>query len=276
MLSSCRFHRSVLALASAIAVALSPAALPANPSPKAEIAPHRAVYRMSLASARNASSVMDVQGRMQFRWGDACDAWVIEQQFGLDFLYAEGQITSMRLTFASWEAKDGLSYRFSLRKMMNGEVEEEVQGTASLEADGGGGAIRYQKPETEEITLPAGALFPTDHTLKLLDRAAAGDIVYLRTVFDGSSSDGPRAISAVVGDRLGMVKGGLKSPLLVGDGWQVRLAFFPLTDDQGVPEYELDMDLMDNGVARSMAIDYGDFVLRADLEELEPLPKYGC
>ena len=41
----------------------------------------------------------------------------------------------------------------------------------------------------------------------------------------------------------------------------MRLAFFA-AGDQGTanPEYELALDLLANGIARSMLLDYGDFV----------------
>ncbi|HSK40230.1 MAG TPA: DUF1849 family protein, partial [Arenibaculum sp.] len=55
-----------------------------------EIAPHRAIYELGLASARSGAMVADVQGRMLFEWSDACDGWTIEQRFHLNFVYPEG------------------------------------------------------------------------------------------------------------------------------------------------------------------------------------------
>jgi hypothetical protein len=36
------------------------------------------------------------------------------------------------------------------------------------------------------------------------------------------------------------------------------------------------MDLLDNGVSRDMVIDYGDYSIRAKLNDIEPLGKPGC
>jgi hypothetical protein len=36
------------------------------------------------------------------------------------------------------------------------------------------------------------------------------------------------------------------------------------------------MDLLENGVARSMVIDYGDFTVAAKLERIEAIPRPRC
>ena len=42
------------------------------------------------------------------------------------------------------------------------------------------------------------------------------------------------------------------------------------------PDYELGMLLLDNGVSRDMVIDYGEYSIRAKLDDIEALPKPGC
>ena len=36
------------------------------------------------------------------------------------------------------------------------------------------------------------------------------------------------------------------------------------------------MRLLDNGVSQDMLLDYGDYVIRATLDEIEALPKPAC
>lgn len=163
-------------------------ALPARAA--VEIAPHRAIYKMSLASARNSSIVSDVRGQMMFEWADACDGWTIEQRFQLRFQYSEGEQVDMTTNYATWESKDGQTYRFNVRKLVNGELDEELRGTAEAHGDRPGVA-RYLKPEEQEIELPGGTLFPSMHTIELLKRAAAGDKLFGTTVFDGSDTEEP-------------------------------------------------------------------------------------
>ena len=241
----------------------------------AEILPHRAVYKMSLLSARNSSKVSDVRGRMMFEWADACDGWTTEQRFQLRFVYAEGDEMAMNTNYTTWEAKDGRRYRFNVRKLINGEVDEEVRGEARLEKDGTGTAT-FTKPEAQEMTLPDATMFPTAHTLAILDHAGAGDNFFNRIVFDGADAEGATEVSTVIG-KGGTVKEDGTDPLLKGKkGWPVRMAFFPLKSDAAQPEYEMSLRLLQNGVAESMQIDYGDFTVNAILEKVEALPKSGC
>src|SRR3954452_6495125 len=156
--------RSAVRTAAMAAVGVLTFVPSAVPAPAAiEIAPHRAIYKMSLSTARSGSTVSDVRDQMMFEWSDACDGWTIEQRFQLRFLYTEGEQVDMSTNYATWEAKDGHSYRFNVRKLVNGEVDEELRGTAESHDDRPGIA-HYLKPEAQEIELPGGTMFPTMHT----------------------------------------------------------------------------------------------------------------
>ena len=58
--------------------------------------------------------------------------------------------------------------------------------------------------------------------------------------------------------------------------WSVRFAFFAAGDQGAQPEYELALDLLANGIARSMLLDYGDFAVDARLIQLQALPRPKC
>lgn len=248
-----------------------------------EIAPHRAVYEMVLASLRSGASVVDVRGRMTFEWADVCDGWTIEQRFQLSFFYAGGDKVDMVTGYTTWEAKDGRSYRFNVRKLVNGAVDEELRGEAELA--GTGGVARYVRPEAVERKLPAGTMFPTAHTIAMLQAASSGEKVFGRTVFDGSDAEGITDINAAVGLRIPAGTGETGTghapvpgagSLLEGPAWPFRLAFFVPDEETIAPEYEMGLELQENGVARSMLIDYDDFSVFAKLNEIEALPRPKC
>lgn len=262
-------------LASPPAAAAGPAA-PAAPEAAGDIAPHRAAYKLTLHSARSNSQIADVRGAMSFEWGDVCDGWTTEQRFQLNFVYAEGASDEMTTSYATWEAKDGGHYRFNVRKLVNGETDEEVRGDARYEKPGAEGEVLYVKPEARKDKLPVGALFPSAHTIALLQKAAAGERFYSQLVFDGADDEGAAQVSAVIA-KPAAVSAKLPSPLLAGGKvWPVRMAFFPMDGDAAQPDYEMTVRLLGNGVAEGMRIDYGDFVIDAVLEKLEPLAKSGC
>ena len=279
-------YRSGRLAASALLLLAAPCAM------AADIDPHRALYSLTLSSAKSGSGVLGASGAMYYEWGETCDGWTVEQRFRLRLMYAEEGGSTMSSTLVTWESKDGLRYRFNERRLRNGQADEELHGEAHLDGDGKGGEAEFTKPSATTIKLAPGTIFPTAHTLVLLDRAQAGDQFVSRKVFDGSSVETAEQITAVLGlekqPGVASDKGAdpadqpsaetLASPLLQKPSWNVRLAFFPPGSDEGAetPDYELGMRLLVNGVSRDMQLDYGDYIIKARLDEIEPLPKPSC
>lgn len=262
-----------------LVVALWLGALPAAHA--VDIAPHRALYSLSLGSAKTSSGVVSATGAMVYEWGETCGGWTVQQHFRLRLQYAEQDNVDVSSNLVTWEAKDGLRYRFNERRMRNGELDEEVKGEAKLDGLGKGGSAEFSKPSATTLSLPPGTLFPTAHTLVLIQRAQAGDQFVSRQVFDGATVESSSQITAVIGPQL---KPGPSSPdeklpsspLLNRPSWRVRLAFFPADGKSEEPDYELGMRLLDNGVSQDMSLDYSDYVIRATLDEIEALPRPSC
>ena len=70
---------------------------------------------------------------------DSCEAWEVKQRIKLKFLRNDGEEFDTDSSFTSYETKDGLGLRFSVRNIQDQEVEEELRGHADLEATGGKG-----------------------------------------------------------------------------------------------------------------------------------------
>src|SRR6266478_9997351 len=77
-----------------------------------EIAPHRALYSMSLGAAKQNSGVVAAAGSMAFSWGETCDGWTVEQRYKLRMHYSEDTDVEITSNFVTRESKDGLRYRF--------------------------------------------------------------------------------------------------------------------------------------------------------------------
>ena len=244
---------------------------------KAEIVPHRALYTMSLARASGDAGVTAASGTMAYQWGETCDGWTVEQNYRLKMGYAESDDVAIASNFVTWEAKDGLRYRFNQKETRNGAEDEEIRGAAKLDGAGKGGVAEFEKPPGKSFKLPPGVLFPSAHTIFLIARARAGDNFVSKQIFDGASVENAVLVSAVIGPKVEPdAEAAKKSPLLNRPGWRVRLAFFPADAKAEKPDYELGMLLLDNGVSRDMVIDYGDYAIRAKLDDIEPLPKPHC
>lgn len=243
-----------------------------------EIAPHRAIYDMALQSSRGGSDIADVSGSMQFEWADACDGWSVDQRSIMTFLYNSGEEVDLGWNLVSWESKDGLRYRFYVRKFQNGELYEELRGDARLDGPGRGGVADYTLPDSKRVHLPAGTLFPSAHSLLLLESAEAGRPFVWANVFDGSDAEGLFGVSAVIsGRREAEGVADPRSPLLIGGpSWHMALAFFAATGQAAEPQHEQRLRLHANGVVEDLVLDYGDFTVSATLKKLEKLPPPKC
>lgn len=269
-----RSARPVAAFALALALGAG-GTVPAFGRSGIDIAPHKATYRLKLDHARLQSGITDVVGQMSFAWNDACDGWTIDQRFQVRFSYAEGQDMNLITNYATWEAKDGSAYRFNVRKLVNGEVDEELSGGAKME--GKGGSVRYDKPEARSMDLKAGTMFPTAHTLRVLQQAGSPENLFSVPVFDGAEAEGASPVNTIVGKlRTPAVMKVKDTDLLAAKAWQVSLAFFPINPGELLPDYETSMVLQENGVVRSMLVDYGDFRISMELETLEKTMKPPC
>ena len=264
---------SALRLKMGAAAALLTVAMPWSAT-AIDVEPHRAVYKMTLERATSASGVIGARGTMLYHWADSCDGWTIEQRYKLRMQYGEQDDAELSISFVTWEAKDGKRYRFNVRKLKDGETTEELRGDARLGANAGGEA-KFVKPDASTLDLPAGTMFPTAHTLALIEAALSGATFLSKQVFDGGTVEGPFEVTGGIGSEHPADPND-KNPLLRKRWWPIRLAFFPADSQSPQPDYELGMDLQDNGVARELILDYGNFVVRAKLESLEPMPKPHC
>ena len=252
-----------------------------QPPPEVVLVPHRATYDMKLSVARPNSGIVEVNGRMVLETVDSCEGWEVKQRIKLTFLRNDGEEFVTDSNFSSYESKDGLELRFSVRNIQNDEVEEELRGQADLEGQGGKGQASFTLPEPRSFGLPAGTLFPTTHLALTIKHARAGDKSASYQVFDGARLDGAFQVNAVIGRPPKPVAG---APAMRGDlgllrnqpAWGVRFAFFASADQGAQPEYELALDLLANGIARSMLLDYGDFAVDARLVQLQALPRPKC
>ncbi len=252
-----------------------------EPDGAIKIAPHRAIYNMTLASAKNGGNINGVTGRMMFEWADTCDGWAVQQNLQLRFTYAEGDESEVNSTVISWEAKDGTRYNFNVRRVTNGKDDEIFRGRATLGSEGG--MAQYTVPkDKKDMALQAGTMFPSAHTREILEKALEKERFFTRNVFDGSDEDGLAIVSAFIGERHDQLKMSELTPelrsnsLLAEKAWPIRLAFFKPESETGESDYEMDLVLQANGVARSMLIDYGDFAVSGILSGLETLPVEGC
>lgn len=242
------------------------------------ILPHRAVYALQLVEARDGGTILGAKGRIEFEWAAGCDGWTVKQKTLLIFADAQGNNFDSGWTLNAWESNDGLTYRFSVKRLGTGAPESETRGKAQIDGEGLGGLVTYTKPEERRQTLPEGTLFPTRHSAVLLAGAVGGELLIWRHVFDGTSDEGLLGVNAVITRALTPdAPSSTATPDLRGlRSWQVQMAFFPPDDSNPEPEHEQVLRLYANGVVDELRFDYGDFVLAGNLEKLDMLAAPDC
>jgi hypothetical protein len=268
----------VLGLASS-AGAQAPAATPA-PGQAAQalegaqaMAAHRAAYRLTMASARPDGQVSQAQGAMLFEVRDACDGWTTRQRLTINVVDRAGDTVETGSDYSTWESKDGRRLRFTLTQTAQGAVTQRVAGEAELDGDKGG-TVRYEQPEKQEMTLPAGTILPMAHTIRTLAMARAGEKLLNLPLFDGTTDEGAQDSTTLLSPWTA-AQAEARFPLLANQASaRMRIAFFSrdASAGAGTPEYEVGLRYYANGVADEMKMDFGDFVLDGRLEKLEPLP----
>lgn len=256
--------------------ALSGAA--SGPASALTVAPHRAIYDLALGTTRGDSTVSQARGRIEFEWDDVCDGWSVRQKTLLVLVNRSGREIRSNWIINSWESKDGLRYRFFVRRFRPDGMVEQVSGSARLDGPGLGGEAIISEPQERRLKLPKGTIFPTDYSLHMIALAEGQGLPAWRVMFDGFGDEALQGVNAAL---VGSVAPGEPASVesdLIADlrSWRVRLAFFPLGQETALPEREQGFRVFANGVVDELVIDYGDFSIDASLEDLSPLPEPSC
>lgn len=244
------------------------------------LAGHHAVYKLSLLRSTGTKAPESVDGLLTYDFsGSACDGYAItlRQMTALQPQNGESRVSEMKT--ASFEGGDAQDYRFKVDSKEQSSAQDPVDGNAHKAGDGVV-AVALRQPKTETVTLDGGVLFPTEHLRKVLDTAEAGGKVLSAQVFDGSDT-GKKVFNtlSVIGAEKHVAapeQAAQIDPLRTMRRWPVAISYFDAGKSDGPPEYVLSFDLYENGIAGTLKLDYGDFVLSGDLTELKLLPASAC
>lgn len=265
---------TILLAAPTATPALAAGQVPAQPVTPTPMAAHRALYRLSLDGTPT-GDVVGAGGTMAYEVQDACDGWASRQRLEMTIVNHDGQDIQMLSDYATWESKDGLSFRFRMRQTTEGAVSTETEGSAKLTRTGGPGTVTYTRPTKSTEALPAGTLFPMHHTEALIAAAEAGKRFLAVPVFDGTVPSGAQDSFIVILDR--KPAGPAPFPGLAHlASTRVNIAFFDRKPSALTPDYNVAMRYWANGVAADLRMDFGDFVMSGKLTELKLLPPPHC
>ncbi len=99
-----------------------------------------------------------------------------------------------------------------------------------------------------------------------------------RIVFDGASVDNPYQVNALFGPLPAAATEALAKAagMPVLPAWWTRMAFFPLSSQAALPEFEIDAQYRADGIADRIRQTFDRFAVDVQLEKLQVLPKPDC
>ncbi len=278
-------------LPAALALALLPAGARAFAAPlagpaldnaagAAVLAPHRAIYDLSLVNARGTRGIDGVAGRILYDFsGNACAGYTLDFRQVSDMESSEGRSVVSDMRSLTWEGGKARAYRFSTTNNLNGLRATHVDGDAVRRDDAV--RVRLKKPARHAFSAPPGTVFPTEHVRRIIDAARAGKTILSFPVYDGSDS-GLKVFDTltVIGRE---IPPGAKPPHDAAAGvpalaglarWPVTVSYFAResaakqqTHEQQ-PTYAISFELYENGISRALLLYYSDFTLRGKMTAL--------
>lgn len=242
-----------------------------------ELVSHRAFYTLSVSRLDPRNYRHGITGGLKLDFVNACDGYALNQRFVIETTTDDGPVLN-DMTLNSWESQDGQRFRFKLKDEVNGDLDQELDGEATIFEPGGEGVVRFSIPQDTELALPRNVMFPTEHTIRLLAMARGGTNWLQVPVYDGSSADAYADIGAFVSAELPAETGEKQvlAPLKGQRSWRVRLAYFTSDKVQDTPDYEIGYRLYESGVVDDIVFDYGDYAIRATLRQLDVKPRDPC
>ncbi|MFN3699988.1 MAG: EipB family protein [Alphaproteobacteria bacterium] len=258
---------------------------PYDPAIKAGFVPHKALYDIALVSKKSSAQVLNISGQMLYEWSSNCEAWQMTHKFNLVYEYPDMPPVRTTSDFTLYERFDGSTLDFHSIRQGNGQVLEELRGSAQMHGENAAekSLAEFRLPPDLRFDLAQGTLFPMAHSLAVLENSRAGKRFFSAQIFDGSDVDGPVEINAFLGRAVAQeavmetVREGLAgkemsridTTLLSSPAQSGRLAFFPLKTQESAADYEMAAIFHENGVISNIVIDYPDFSISQKLVALE-------
>ncbi|TGQ47846.1 MULTISPECIES: cell envelope integrity EipB family protein [unclassified Mesorhizobium] len=233
---------------------------------------HRAVYDLTLDKASDRSGITGISGRMVYEFnGSPCEGYTVKFRFVTQIVTNDNtRLTDQQTT--TFEDAEGKTFSFVTKSFVDQNLDKEVKGTATKEANKL--KVDIDKPEKNSLEL-AATQFPTQHLAELIGKAEKGESFYETNLFDGSEdANKVMTTTVVVGKKSDADTSDPEAPALAklatDKYWPVDIAYFDDTDKNGeeVPEYRISFKLHENGITRDLMMDYGDFSMTGKLVNL--------
>jgi hypothetical protein len=252
---------------------------PIAPITQVPLVPHRAIYDLALGDVRGNSQITSVRGRILYDFdGNACQGYSLDFRQVSELDTGEGKSSTSDLRSTTWEQADAKKFKFTSENYIDDSLSGSVDGQAEHDPDKT--AVALEKPEKKTLDIAAGAVFPTEHMVRVINAAHDGKSILSFPVYDGSET-GQKVFDTltVIGQKLGPDErkhddaAASEAKLADVPRWPVTISYFEKkkaenTSEQ-TPDYSIGFELYENGISRALTLDYNDFVVTGKLSSLE-------
>ncbi len=273
----------------ALVLALAAAAQgPAAAAQQVILAPHRAVYDLTLAKSHGTGRISAVRGRILYDFsGNACEGYALQFRQVSELDSGEGKSALSDLRSTTWEDAGAKNFRFNSQNLLNDQQTDAVDGHAARKGEAV--AVSLTKPKHASFNEPANAVFPTEHMRRIIEAARAGQSILSFPVYDGSEG-GHKLYNTltIIGKA---IPPGTQPPddaaaqvpaLAKLTRWPVTISYFDhesAAKEQGgeqTPVYAIAFELYENGISRKLMLDYTDFSISGKMTSLEMKKETPC
>lgn len=257
----------------------------AQPIGQIQLQPHRAVYDFVLGTVRTDKSVSSLAGRMVYEFtGSACEGYSQSMRFVIRTTSGSGETSVSDQRSTTWEDDTGMRYKFQSSQYRDQKLVEQAAGTATRGEGDQDTRVDLTHPEPRRSAIGAGAMFPVQHSLKLIEAARRGQTQLTADFFDGSEGgEKTYLVAARIGKAVAsgvsktMPRIGNSDKLDAVTAWPVVLSYYEqgTQTKDAVPVYEMSFLFYANGVSRRLVIDNGDYTMKGELSEfslIDPTP----
>jgi hypothetical protein len=242
------------------------------------LAPHRAVYGLTLATTRGVTGVTSVVGRMVYDIvGSPCEGYTQNMRLVTRTIHQSGNVSVTDLRSSTWEDAAAKRFRFDLSQFRDDKATEVTVGDASRPGAADEIKVDITKPAKRSLSLPGSTYFPIQHTIALIQAARVAKASLRADLYDGSEK-GEKVYDTVSALGRAQAPGSNRHLPAVRNGdrlnamraWPVSIAYFEPSSGStdALPVYEISFLMFENGVSRKLHIDYGEFALQGDLTQI--------
>ncbi|MCD1645120.1 EipB family protein [Aurantimonas coralicida] len=248
----------------------------AFPAKAADIMPHLAVYDMSML--RKSSDLVGGSGRIALKLErETCEQIELDYRFVARFEREDATVVTDQQT-VSVENFAARAYDFTTRTFVDNVEAWVIRGSATNTDTRT--RVEIAEPSAETFDLPL-SVFPSAHTMDLIDRAIAGESFVETRLYDGDNEAGKLLTTTAI---ITPVQGEATPPAPANpDGspslvtamrdmrrWRVAESYYNSDSKlDGLPLFQTSYILYENGVSDDIMIDNGDYAFSGSLSKLE-------